>query len=143
MVLTQTCVNRVFSPKTLEEAVEKCVELRVDLAQRFHFFDLIASLLPTSMPVLSFMPRSLKKRSMAMRVPEPGSRTRKVSSQPNSAHSHPTDQDPGVFGARHAQVRRQGRGQPERDIDYADSYPLRDTTVLYYWRATYWRRLTS
>lgn len=33
--------------------------------------------------------------------------------------------------------------KPQRDIDYADSYPLRDTTVLYYWRATYWRRLAS
>ena len=33
--------------------------------------------------------------------------------------------------------------EPQRDIDYADSYPLADTTVLYYWRATYWRRLAS
>ena len=40
---------------------------------------------------------------------------------------------------------------PERDnvevprggIDYANSYPLNDTTVLYYWRDTYWRRLAS
>ena len=30
-----------------------------------------------------------------------------------------------------------------RNIDYADSYPLSDTTVLYYWRPSYWRRLTS
>ena len=33
--------------------------------------------------------------------------------------------------------------EPQRDIDYADSYPLSDTTVLYYWRPSYWRRLTS
>jgi hypothetical protein len=33
--------------------------------------------------------------------------------------------------------------QPERGINYADSYPLADTTVLYYWRETYWRRLVS
>ncbi len=30
--------------------------------------------------------------------------------------------------------------EPQRGIDYADSYPVRDTTVLYYWRPTYWRR---
>jgi len=33
--------------------------------------------------------------------------------------------------------------EPQRGIDYADSYPLADTTVLYYWRETYWRRLAS
>ncbi len=33
--------------------------------------------------------------------------------------------------------------EPQRGIDYADTYPLADTTVLYYWRATYWRRLAS
>lgn len=33
--------------------------------------------------------------------------------------------------------------EPQRGINYADSYPLADTTVLYYWRATYWRRLAS
>jgi len=33
--------------------------------------------------------------------------------------------------------------EPQRGIDYADSYPLSDTTVLYYWRSTYWRRLAS
>ncbi len=33
--------------------------------------------------------------------------------------------------------------EPQRGIDYADSYPIQDTTVLYYWRPTYWRRLSS
>lgn len=33
--------------------------------------------------------------------------------------------------------------EPSRGIDYADSYPEADTTVLYYWRTTYWRRLQS
>ncbi len=33
--------------------------------------------------------------------------------------------------------------EPESGINYADSYPLADTTVLYYWRPTYWRRLAS
>jgi len=32
--------------------------------------------------------------------------------------------------------------QPAAGNDYAASYP-RDTTVLYYWRNTYWRRLAS
>lgn len=32
---------------------------------------------------------------------------------------------------------------PRRGIGYADSYPWPDTTVLYYWRETYWRRLAS
>jgi len=33
--------------------------------------------------------------------------------------------------------------EPQRGIDYGDTYPLADTTVLYYWRSTYWRRLAS
>ncbi len=33
--------------------------------------------------------------------------------------------------------------EPQRGVDYAESYPLADTTVLYYWRATYWRRFAS
>ena len=32
---------------------------------------------------------------------------------------------------------------PQRGVAYSDSYPLNDTTVLYYWRPTYWRRLSS
>jgi len=33
--------------------------------------------------------------------------------------------------------------EPQRGVDYGDSYPLADTTVLYYWRETYWRRMAS
>jgi hypothetical protein len=33
--------------------------------------------------------------------------------------------------------------EPRRGVNYADSYPLADTTVLYYWRASYWRRWVS
>jgi hypothetical protein len=33
--------------------------------------------------------------------------------------------------------------EPQRGINYGDSYPLADTTVLYYWRNTYWRWLAS
>jgi hypothetical protein len=33
--------------------------------------------------------------------------------------------------------------EPQRGLDYADSYPETNFTVLYYWRPTYWRRLSS
>lgn len=33
--------------------------------------------------------------------------------------------------------------EPRRGVGYRDSYPLNDTTVLYYWRPTYWRRMSS
>ena len=33
--------------------------------------------------------------------------------------------------------------EPERGLKYADSYPYEDTTVLYYWRSTYWRRVVG
>jgi len=33
--------------------------------------------------------------------------------------------------------------EPVHGVDYADSYPLSDTTVLYYWRKSYWRKLSS
>lgn len=32
---------------------------------------------------------------------------------------------------------------PQRGNDYANSYPVEDPTVLYYWRSTYWRRQVS
>jgi len=40
-------------------------------------------------------------------------------------------------------VGRDNVEEPQSGVDYADSYPLADTTVLYYWRETYWRRLAS
>ncbi|OOG28562.1 hydrolase [Thioalkalivibrio denitrificans] len=33
--------------------------------------------------------------------------------------------------------------EPARGINYADSYPTRDTTVLYYWSDHYWRRVSG
>lgn len=33
--------------------------------------------------------------------------------------------------------------EPQSGIAYADTYPEQDSSVLYYWRATYWRRLSS
>lgn len=49
------------------------------------------------------------------------------------------------------QDREWRRLDPERDnpelprsgVNYADSYPEHDPTVMYYWRKTYWRRLAS
>jgi len=38
------------------------------------------------------------------------------------------------------------RDNPERPVrgnKYGDSYPWPDTTVLYYWRSTYWRRVVG
>jgi hypothetical protein len=43
-----------------------------------------------------------------------------------------------VLDSSHDNIEEPGRG-----TNYADTYPLEDTTVLYYWRATYWRRLAS
>ncbi len=33
--------------------------------------------------------------------------------------------------------------EPRRGVGYAESYPEHDPTVMYYWRATYWRRFSS
>lgn len=33
--------------------------------------------------------------------------------------------------------------RPQRGMKYADTYPLEDTTVLYYWRASFWRKWVS
>ncbi|MDJ0862065.1 MAG: CPCC family cysteine-rich protein [Gammaproteobacteria bacterium] len=46
-------------------------------------------------------------------------------------------------GWRQLDANRDNIEEPQRGIDYADTYPLNDTTVLYYWRPTYWRRLAS
>ena len=47
------------------------------------------------------------------------------------------------LGWRPLDSARDNMEEPQRGIDYGDSYPLADTTVLYYWRSTYWRRLAS
>jgi len=46
-------------------------------------------------------------------------------------------------GWRLLDVGRDNVEQPARGIDYANSYPWPDTTVLYYWRTTYWRRVVG
>jgi hypothetical protein len=47
------------------------------------------------------------------------------------------------LGWRPLDPRRDNVEEPAQGTDYADSYPWPDTTVLYYWRPTYWRRLIS
>ncbi len=40
-------------------------------------------------------------------------------------------------------LQRDNLEEPRRGLKYADSYPYEDTTVLYYWRLTYWRRVVG
>ena len=40
-------------------------------------------------------------------------------------------------------LKRDNVERPARGNNYADSYPLEDTTVLYYWRTSYWRRVVG
>ena len=55
----------------------------------------------------------------------------------------PADEEQREAGWRPLDPGHDNIEEPQRGGDYADSYPLADTTVLYYWRATYWRRLAS
>lgn len=52
----------------------------------------------------------------------------------------PLDGEPREAGWRPVDLARDNIEEPQRGIDYVDSYPIHDTTVLYYWRPTYWRR---
>ena len=55
----------------------------------------------------------------------------------------PVDGEARDQGFRPIDPRRDNLEEPSRGIDYADSYPWPDTTVLYYWRASYWRRIVA
>ncbi|MCB1722506.1 MAG: hydrolase [Chromatiaceae bacterium] len=44
---------------------------------------------------------------------------------------------------RPVDISRDNIEEPQRGLKYADSYPYEDTTVLYYWRKTYWRRIVG
>ena len=55
----------------------------------------------------------------------------------------PLDIDPREASWRPLDPARDNIEEPMRGVPYADSYPLDDTTVLYYWRETYWRRFAS
>lgn len=46
-------------------------------------------------------------------------------------------------GWRPLDAARDNIEQPSRGVAYGDSYPWPDTTVLYYWRTTYWRRVVG
>ncbi len=55
----------------------------------------------------------------------------------------PVDGEPRDGDWRPIDPARDNVEEPSRGIPYADSYPWPDTTVLYYWRSTYWRRVVS
>jgi len=55
----------------------------------------------------------------------------------------PFDVEPRDAAWRLLDPARDNIEEPQRGVDYGESYPFADTTVLYYWRATYWRRLAS
>ena len=55
----------------------------------------------------------------------------------------PLPDEPREAAWRPLDADRDNLEEPQRGVDYGDTYPLNDTTVLYYWRETYWRRLAS
>ena len=55
----------------------------------------------------------------------------------------PVDGEPREDGWRPIDAARDNIEQPRRGVGYGDSYPFTDTTVLYYWRSSYWRRFAS
>jgi hypothetical protein len=55
----------------------------------------------------------------------------------------PVDGEELESGWRPLEVDKDNVEHPSRGVAYADSYPWPDTTVLYYWRSTYWRRVVS
>ena len=62
----------------------------------------------------------------------------------NSDHTRePVADERREEGWRPLDLERDNIEEPQRGIRYGNSYPLEDTTVLYYWRSTYWRRLVS
>ncbi len=44
-------------------------------------------------------------------------------------------------GWRPLDLEKDNPEHPSRGQSYGDSYPWSDTTVLYYWRPSYWRKL--
>ncbi len=67
------------------------------------------------------------------------------SADPGGINTSVRDPVPGEVredGWRPIDPRTDNIEQPHRGVRYADSYP-EDTTVLYYWRATYWRRVVG
>lgn len=60
-----------------------------------------------------------------------GQTRRPLEGEPRDEHWRPVD------------IKRDNIEHPERGQNYADSYPYHDTTILYYWRPTYWRRVVG
>lgn len=66
----------------------------------------------------------------------------------SSIRGRESSRPPARFEARDPEWRpldpsRDNIEYPACGMKYADSYPTANTTVLYYWRETYWRRLAS
>jgi hypothetical protein len=55
----------------------------------------------------------------------------------------PVDGETVESGWRPLNLEQDNPEHPSRGNRYGDSYPWPDTTVLYYWRSTYWRRLVG
>jgi hypothetical protein len=55
----------------------------------------------------------------------------------------PVDGESVEAGWRPLDLSRDNPEKPARGTSYGDSYPWPDTTVLYYWRPTYWRRFVG
>lgn len=55
----------------------------------------------------------------------------------------PLEDEPRDEQWRPIDIGRDNIEEPQRGRKYADSYPYGDTTVLYYWRSTYWRRVVG
>lgn len=55
----------------------------------------------------------------------------------------PVDGESVETGWRPLDLSRDNAERPTRGNSYGDSYPWPDTTVLYYWRSTYWRRVVG
>jgi len=53
-------------------------------------------------------------------------------------HGEPVEQ-----GWRPLDPARDNVEEPRRGQNYGESYPYEDPAVLYYWRATYWRRVVG
>ncbi len=60
----------------------------------------------------------------------------------NEARS-PVEDETREPGWRPLDVAKDNVEEPCSGIDYSESYPTEDPTVLYYWRSTYWRRMVS
>lgn len=68
-----------------------------------------------------------------------GASERRNRLQAREPHSHEVRE----AGWRPLDQKRDYLEVPQRGEDYSVSYPFADTTVLYYWRSTFWHKLSS